>query len=224
MLETRANKKELKAGRHTTARVQKRRLRSWSSAPIRRLLFICLLGLRCFRFWHIYFVLSQMSLLFLLFSSICPSCLHLLFQLSNFWSERKPSRRRFLHNSFSCRNLNFSWADKTSKHIWHTEGDLCDLWYMYVYKHIHTNTWMCLYSTYNNRSLEELNFQRIDQPVGLLNAKWEVSLPCAFFILFGFSFFTPTTQQSLALTSIKIQQSFRQLLTHYPCLDAESTN
>lgn len=35
---------------------------------------------------------------------------------------------------------------------------------------------------------------------------------------FDFSFYTPTSRHSLALSSIKIQQSFPQLLTHYPCL------
>lgn len=65
--------------------------------------------LRCFRFLVLaffLFLLSQMSLFFCLLPFV-QRCLCLLFQLSNFCSERKPSCRRFLHYSFSCRNLNF---------------------------------------------------------------------------------------------------------------------
>lgn len=67
--------------------------------------------------------------------------------------------------------------------------------------------------------LQELHFQSIDQSFfWMLNEKsFFLSLLYAFFILFGFSFFTPTTQD-MSLIAIKIQQSFPQLLTHYPRL------
>lgn len=128
-----------------------------------------------------------------------------------------------LHNSFSCRNLNFLLSSQNLEtYLGATQRvrDLWDLWYRVTICHvslIHTYPYTHIIS---NCSLEELQeLHSIDRSVVRLNAKWEVflSLPYAFFILFGFSFFTPTTQ-GMSLSAIKIQQSFPQLLTHYPRL------
>lgn len=131
-----------------------------------------------------------MSLFFCLLPFV-QRCLCLLFQLSNFCSERKPSCRRFLHNSFSCRNLNFLLSSQNLEtYLGATERvrDLWDLWYRVTICHvslIHTYPYTHIIS---NCSLEELQeLHSIDRSVVRLNAKWEVFLSFFAFTISSYS-------------------------------------
>lgn len=87
---------------------------------------------------------------------------------------------------------------------------------------------MCLYSTYNNRFLEEPNFQPIDRSVFGRSSECLIRSLSASVMCFphssSLSSLSSLPPVDISLTSIKIQQSFPQLLTHYPCLGAVSTN